>query len=269
ANAQLSITRNELAAVRSQRHLAEERSSRLKSELRAHQRGRAVAVLRVLLHSSWSVTAQLAKAVGHWRGICWQVSTVQACSLYVSQLEAAISEMGAESRVLQRELQGLEKQSRAEMGQLEACIRLMKQESRRTEHELRRVMMPLALQEETTKLKTALERETELRSKAELTLAKLQRQNIAVDSQRQQALDRSDRLQRERKNFMGEMRLNEVVGLLRRSIASYSYSWRLIIALFQWRHATSQCLLGSSLSTHATDDASPIAKLWRSLRSPQ
>lgn len=132
--------------------------------------------------------------------------------------------------------------------------------------ELRRAMMPLALQEETTRLRSALDSEVELRQKAEKKLAKLQRQFTAVDAQRQQALERSSRMLRERKHHAATSHFENITAHLRRLLDAPSSSWQLFVALVHWRCFArhNQSLTLPQCSTDHQFIASPLPMLWES-----
>ena len=193
-----------------------------------------VSLVRLLLGLRSSPPVQLAAALGRWRAGCWETRAVRTRSHREVQLSEVRCRLDMENSVWKAALKELEVDAVARVTRSVHHAQDAQGQRRVAEAELRRATLPLALQEEATRMRTALQEEKESKAEVEGRLLKVQRQHAAVESQLRQAQERSGRVQRERRHATSDGRAS----LLHRSL-HFGNSWRLLRSLWRWRSAAS------------------------------
>ena len=164
---------------------------------------RAAVLVRFMLGMRASAPMTLLTAITQWRLGAWRRRAAFEHHQRVMQREEvqigrAVRQL-AEAHVLRGELEEAEEAFATSTAQMLQRVLDEREKRAAAERELRIASTPLAIQEQTSRLKKALELEVIARQAAEAKAARLQRSTAALDSQYRIASETASRLQRERR----------------------------------------------------------------------
>lgn len=172
------------------------------SAMAAAAPARAATLVRALLALQTSAPMRLARGFSHWSRSAARRRTRRTLAAWRAAEEAARRATAAERGLLTHELRCAEAEGASSASTLLRHVATERDRRAAAEGDLRRAVTPLALQEDSRRMREALQLEVIARTEAEAKAHKLQRQHAALDSQLRIATETGARLQREKKALM-------------------------------------------------------------------